>query len=58
MRLRSEMKRELKKKINGLLKLDLPIFDRLIHNSQVFMLGGESYRLKQKPSNVGSRTHG
>lgn len=26
----------------------VPIIDRLIHHSQIFMLGGESYRLKQK----------
>ncbi len=26
----------------------IPIIDRLIHHSQIFMLGGESYRLKQK----------
>ena len=26
----------------------VPIVDRLIHHAQVFMLGGESYRLKQK----------
>ena len=26
----------------------VPIVDRLIHHSHVFMLGGESYRLKQK----------
>lgn len=26
----------------------VPIVDRLIHHSQIFMLGGESYRLKQK----------
>ncbi|WP_369857467.1 ATP-binding protein [Candidatus Thalassolituus haligoni] len=25
-----------------------PIIDRIIHHSQVFMMGGESYRLKQK----------
>ena len=29
----------------------VPIVDRLIHHSQVFMLGGESYRLKQKIGN-------
>ena len=29
----------------------VPIVDRLIHHSQVFMLGGESYRLKQKLAN-------
>ena len=29
----------------------VPIVDRLIHHSHVFMLGGESYRLKQKPGN-------
>lgn len=28
----------------------IPIVDRLIHHSQIFMLGGESYRLKQKMS--------
>jgi len=26
----------------------IPIIDRIIHHSQIFMLGGESYRLKQK----------
>jgi len=26
----------------------VPIVDRLIHHSHIFMLGGESYRLKQK----------
>ncbi len=26
----------------------VPIIDRLIHHSQIFMLGGESYRLRQK----------
>ncbi|WP_419589202.1 ATP-binding protein [Thiolapillus sp.] len=26
----------------------VPIVDRLIHHSHVFMLGGESYRLKHK----------
>jgi DNA replication protein DnaC len=26
----------------------VPIVDRLIHHAQIFMLGGESYRLKQK----------
>jgi len=26
----------------------VPIVDRLIHHSRIFMLGGESYRLKQK----------
>ncbi|MDE1909544.1 MAG: ATP-binding protein, partial [Pseudomonas sp.] len=25
-----------------------PIIDRVIHHSHIFMLGGESYRLKQK----------
>lgn len=29
----------------------VPIIDRIIHHSQIFMLGGESYRLKQKMSN-------
>lgn len=29
----------------------VPIVDRLIHHSHVFMLGGESYRLKHKLSN-------
>ncbi len=29
----------------------VPIVDRLIHHSQGFMLGGESYRLKQKLAN-------
>ena len=29
----------------------VPIVDRLIHHSHVFMLGGESYRLKQKLAN-------
>ena len=26
----------------------VPIVDRLIHHSYIFMLGGESYRLRQK----------
>ena len=26
----------------------VPIIDRIIHHSPIFMLGGESYRLKQK----------
>ena len=26
----------------------VPIVDRLIHHSKIFMLGGESYRLRQK----------
>ena len=26
----------------------IPIVDRIIHHSQIFMLGGESYRLKHK----------
>lgn len=30
----------------------IPIIDRVIHHSNIFMLGGESYRLKQKTSNV------
>ena len=29
----------------------VPIIDRIIHHSHVFMLGGESYRLKQKLTN-------
>ena len=29
----------------------LPIVDRLIHHSHIFMLCGESYQLKQKMSN-------
>ncbi len=29
----------------------VPIVDRLIHHSHIFMLGGESYRLKQKSGN-------
>jgi len=29
----------------------VPIIDRVIHHSQIFMLGGESYRLKQKTAN-------
>jgi DNA replication protein DnaC len=29
----------------------VPIVDRLIHHSHIFMLGGESYRLKQKLGN-------
>jgi DNA replication protein DnaC len=29
----------------------VPIVDRLIHHSHIFMLGGESYRLKQKLEN-------
>lgn len=28
----------------------VPVVDRLIHHSQIFMLGGESYRLKEKKS--------
>lgn len=28
----------------------IPIIDRVIHHSNIFMLGGESYRLKQKTS--------
>lgn len=28
----------------------VPVVDRLIHHSHIFMLGGESYRLKQKQS--------
>ena len=28
--------------------VEVPIVDRLIHHSHIFMLGGESYRLKQK----------
>lgn len=31
--------------------LAVPIVDRIIHHSQVFMLGGESYRLKHKIDN-------
>jgi DNA replication protein DnaC len=30
----------------------VPIVDRLIHHSHIFMLGGESYRLRQKLTNV------
>jgi len=30
----------------------VPIIDRLIHHSHIFMLGGESYRLKQKLNNL------
>jgi DNA replication protein DnaC len=26
----------------------VPIVDRIIHHSHIFMIGGESYRLKQK----------
>ena len=26
----------------------VPIVDRIIHHSHIFMLGGESYRLKEK----------
>ncbi|MBU4208708.1 MAG: ATP-binding protein, partial [Proteobacteria bacterium] len=26
----------------------VPIVDRIIHHSHIFMMGGESYRLKQK----------
>lgn len=26
----------------------VPLVDRIIHHSRIFMLGGESYRLKQK----------
>ncbi len=29
----------------------VPIVDRIIHHSQIFMLGGESYRLKHKQTN-------
>lgn len=29
----------------------VPIIDRVIHHSHIFMLGGESYRLKQKNTN-------
>lgn len=29
----------------------VPIIDRIIHHSHIFMLGGESYRLKQKTTN-------
>lgn len=29
----------------------VPIIDRVIHHSHIFMLGGESYRLKQKTAN-------
>ena len=29
----------------------VPIVDRIIHHSHIFMLGGESYRLKQKTAN-------
>jgi DNA replication protein DnaC len=29
----------------------VPIVDRIIHHSHIFMLGGESYRLKQKQGN-------
>ncbi|WP_341582831.1 ATP-binding protein [Marinobacter metalliresistant] len=29
----------------------MPIIDRVIHHSHIFMLGGESYRLKQKTTN-------
>ena len=29
----------------------VPIVDRIIHHSKIFMLGGESYRLKQKLNN-------
>ena len=29
----------------------VPIIDRIIHHSHVFMLGGESYRLRQKTTN-------
>ena len=28
----------------------VPIVDRLIHHSKIYMLGGESYRLRQKNS--------
>jgi len=31
--------------------LAVPIVDRIIHHSRVFMLGGESYRLKHKIDN-------
>jgi len=29
----------------------IPVVDRIIHHSHIFMLGGESYRLKSKPGN-------
>jgi DNA replication protein DnaC len=29
----------------------VPIVDRIIHHSHIFMLGGESYRLKSKLNN-------
>ncbi|WP_404420017.1 ATP-binding protein [Marinospirillum sp.] len=29
----------------------IPIVDRIIHHSHIFMLGGESYRLKEKLTN-------
>ena len=29
----------------------VPIVDRIIHHSNVYMLGGESYRLKHKLAN-------
>jgi DNA replication protein DnaC len=29
----------------------VPIVDRLIHHSHIFMMGGESYRLKEKTKN-------
>ncbi|WP_353846619.1 ATP-binding protein [Methylobacter sp.] len=29
----------------------VPIVDRIIHHSHIFMLGGESYRLKAKLNN-------
>nr|WP_288059253.1 ATP-binding protein [Methylobacter sp.] len=29
----------------------MPIVDRIIHHSHIFMLGGESYRLKAKLNN-------
>ena len=44
----AEMKGELKKRLNQLSKYDVLIIDRVIHHSHIFMLGGESYRLKQK----------
>ncbi len=36
----------------------VPVVDRLIHHSHIFMLGGESYRLKQKFGTWNNRTLG
>ena len=33
----------------------VPIVDRIIHHSKIFMLGGESYRLRHKLNNQGGQ---